>query len=152
MDGPSRTLADNLSPWLWKKERAPRHKNTAPQAIQTVNTFEKGEATETEYVLVPAESVDKLKGYIPVDRLTAAKILEQAPAAQASALQREKAKATQNAAREIKPLAKAEALIAPVASPCTQSTGSLAPTASLDKLEGYEPRYFLKEDGKDDVP
>jgi len=147
----SATRSDNLNPWLWKKERVARHKDTAPKAIQSVNTFEKADATETEYVLVPSNAVDKLKGYVPVDFLTAQKILEQAPAAQASALQREKAKATQNAASVLKPLQKAEVLLAPEAAPCTQSTGSLAPSASLDKLEGYEPRYFLKEDGKDDV-
>lgn len=147
----SATRSDNLNPWLWKKERVARHKDTAPKAIQSVNTFEKAEATETEYVLVPSNAVDKLKGYVPVDRLTAAKILEQAPATQASKLIQERAAATQAAASQLRPLPKAEALVAPEPAPCTQSKGSLAPSASLDKLEGYEPQYFLKEDGKDDV-
>jgi hypothetical protein len=148
----SATRSDNLNPWHWKRERAPRNRDTAPKAASSVNSFEKADATETEYVMVPSNAVDKLKGYVPVDRLTAAKILEQAPATQASKLVQERAAATQAAASQLRPLPKAEALVAPEPAPCTQSKGSLAPSASLDKLEGYEPRYFLKEDGKDDVP
>jgi hypothetical protein len=149
----SATRSDNLNPWLWKRERVARYKDTAPKAVQSVNTFERAEATETEYVMVPSNAVDKLKGYVPVDRLTAAKILEQAPATQASALLQEKAKATQNSPSALKPLPKNEALLAPIGAICTQNRpNSLIPTVSGDKLEGYEPRYFLKEDGKDDVP
>jgi hypothetical protein len=152
--GPAASQSDNLNPWQWKKERAPRYKNTAPSVKESVNTFEKGECSETEYVLVPAAAVDKLKGYVPVDRLTAKRILEQNPAIHGSENTQDRREARSNAGIALNPLARAQELTTPPIAPCSQSAGPvLAPMAAPDKLEGYEPQYFLKEDGKDyDVP
>ena len=47
------------------------------------------------------------------------------------------------------PLASQGQVIGAEVAPCAQATGAaLAPIAAKDKLEGYEPQYFLKEDGK----
>lgn len=147
------TRSDNMNPQHWRRVRVLTPKNTAPVVAQSVPTFEPGEAKETEYVLVPAESVDKLKGYIPVDRLTVKKILEAAPQAQGQVNIQDRgvAKTSQGS---LHPLQAAAELIKPQELPCTQSAAPvLGPAAGGDKLEGYEPRYFLKEDGKDyDVP
>jgi hypothetical protein len=152
LKGPAITHSDNLNPWQWKSERAPRHKNTAPLAIQTENTFETGDCKETEYVLVPLNSVDKLKGYVPVDKLTVKRILEQAPNAQGALNVQDRAEARVTSAPVLQPLTKATELIQTEPAKCSQNSGpALVPVSAPDKLEGYEPKYFLKEDGKDDV-
>jgi len=152
MGEPSASHSDNLNPWLAKFERAPRRKNTEPVAKVTENTFAKGEALETEYVLVPAGAHNKLEGYVPVDRLIAKQILDQAPAVKQSALSQERAEATPNCKTGLAPLAIQAELVREGPAPVAQNAGNaLAPIASTDKLEGYEERYFLKEDGRDDV-
>ena len=152
MGGPSASHSDNLNPWLAKFERAPRRKNTDPVSKVSENIFDKGEVLETEYVLVPANVVDKLQGYIPVDRLTVKQILEQAPAVKESLNLQERAEARAAATGVLKPLTVQAELVRPGAAPVAQNAGNaLTPIASTDKLEGYEERYFLKEDGRDDV-
>lgn len=147
------TRSENLNPQYWKLSRVIHPKGTAPVAAQSVPTFEPAEAKETEYVLVPANAVDKLKGYVPVDRLTVKKILEAAPQVQGQVNSQEWWDAHPSN-QSSQPLLKAAELVPPQELPCTQSTAPvLAPSSGSDKLEGYEPRYFLKEDGKDyDVP
>jgi hypothetical protein len=149
MDGPAASHSDNLNPWQWKDERAPRSKNTAPAAQVSETSFQKTECLETDYVMVPASAVDKLEGYVPVDRLTAKRILEQSPAAQASLNIQERGVAKENRAAGLVPLIKGGEVLAPEVAPCSQNTGPvLEPIAAPDTLEGYEPQYFLKEDGR----
>lgn len=145
------TKSENLNPWLWRKQGAAKHKDTAPLAIQSENSFESRDCPQTDYVMVPATSVDQLKDYVPIDRLTAQKILEQAPAVQGNLNIQDRGTAKENRSPVLAPLPKTAELVAPEASKCAQSTGAtLAPLCAPDQLEGYEPTYFLKEDGKDD--
>jgi hypothetical protein len=46
------------------------------------------------------------------------------------------------------PLSNHTETVHPLQMPCPQSTGGLSPLTAGNKLEGYEPRFFLKEDGK----
>lgn len=142
--------SDNLNPQHWKRVRALTPKNTAPIVKESVPTFEAGEAKETEYVMVPAAHADQLKGYVPIDRLTAQKILEQAPALQASANSQDHLEARSNSGSDIGPnVAKAQ-IVPPVQHTLAQSTPlGLTPVSLPEQLSGYEPRFFLKEDGKD---
>ena len=49
------------------------------------------------------------------------------------------------------PLAVAAPLVPPQAAEARENVSqALGPSAAGDKLEGYVPRFFLKEDGKDD--
>jgi hypothetical protein len=146
----SQTRSENLNPQFWRKLRALVPKNTAPIAKESVLTFESGETRETEYALVPISSVDKLKDYVPVDRLTAQKILEQAPALHESKLLQEKAHARANAGHRLAPLAHSSTDCVVIETKVTANAGNtLNPVSSVDQLDGYEPKFFLKEDGKD---
>ena len=51
------------------------------------------------------------------------------------------------------PLAVAAPLVPPQQAEARENAPQgMTPTSAGDKLEGYVPRFFLKEDGKDDNP
>ena len=41
-NGPSFVHAQNLAPWNWKYEMAPRHKNLGPDSSESVNKTQRG--------------------------------------------------------------------------------------------------------------
>jgi hypothetical protein len=55
---------------------------------------------------------------------------------------------TENAVSGLVPASKAAELIPSENAPCVEASGALDPSASADLLAGYEPQYFLKEDGR----
>jgi len=53
MKGPAATLAENLAPWLWKREKAPRHEHTEPASQVSVNRVQAAPLLENWEELIP---------------------------------------------------------------------------------------------------
>jgi hypothetical protein len=70
------------------------------------------------------------------------------PAAKQSENPKSGWKPTESKAASLQPVAQGQ-VVTNEAAPCAQNAGNaLKPLSARDQLEGYEPQYFLKEDGK----
>jgi len=148
LKGPSAAHSDNLNPWDWKRERAPRARNTAPAASQTSVSFERLDALHNRYAGAPAVA-GELAPQTETQALASAD-LSLTPAAQERINLQESAEVKANAALDLGPQAQLrDAFKVPVA-PTLSNEAKLAPSASKELLEGYKERFFLKQDGYDD--
>ena len=149
LKGPSVAQSDNLNPWDWKRERAPRTRNTAPAASSTQVTFDRREALHNQPGDLGPQAQGQMVHYGEAPTVVSREGSLAPEASECINTQiHEPVKA--NAATDLGPqVLSRESIGVQVASTLTNET-SLAPTSSPELLKGYKERFFLKQDGYDD--
>ena len=126
--------------------------SSPPSVSASQNVYEKSRSLSNEAEgFKPSYAGNQIEGHV-VTFVTqeGAKQVELTP--HVTHIEQETRECLQNGGNRLEPLAAAAPIVAPHATEYVQNEGSsLQPIASTDQLEGYQPRYFLKEDGKDDV-
>jgi hypothetical protein len=148
LKGPAVSESDNLNPWHWKRERAPRSKNTAPSISQTSVTFERMEALHNGYAGVP-EAAGELTEQREIKVLDSAEQPSK-PLLQETVNTQGCEPVLANTGSDLGPQVLSHETIGVQSAPTLSTEGALNPATSKDLLEDYEERFFLKQDGYDD--
>lgn len=148
LKGPAVSESDNLNPWHWKKERAPRSKNTAPSVSQTSVTFDRAEALHNRYAGTP-EAAGELAEQRQIAALDSTEQPSQ-PLLQETINTQACEPVLANTVADLGPQVLSHETIGVQAAPTLKNEAAGNPAASKDLLEGYEPKFFLKQDGYDD--
>jgi hypothetical protein len=144
--------SENLNPQYWKQVRVLESEGTSPAAQSRENIQEKAECTQNAApALGPAAAGNQIAGHVVEHTLQeSVNPLGITPQAQTS-IPMLLLHCLENEAEGTEPLAVAAPTVAQTESPTTESVANeLDPQVSGDKLQGYVPKYFLKEDGKHD--
>ena len=149
MKGPTVSLSDNLNPWHWKRERAPRFRNTTPSALHSDIDFERMASLESHQESVPQVIAAVVAPQKDIAPLTVAETVL-SPAALETVLAQESGLVTANNHEDVGPQVQASELVPLEIAATLQTRGSLPPSFSEDQLKDYIERYFLKQDGYDD--
>ncbi len=125
-----------------------RRQDGAPAVKTTQNDYERRAVNETHHsTLAPPMAGERPEGREVTCVQGSAQVQLQP---RATEIQQETRECLQSSG-SLNPLAAQSAIVPPVEHALSESAGlDLKPVSSVDQLEGYEPRYFLKEDGKDD--
>ena len=144
--------SENLNPQYWKQVRVLESKGTAPASQSSLNTQESAPLTQSAGgALDPSAAGNQVAGHVithVVQESVSTLVLtprenDMIPPLLAYALQSQDT--------GLAPLAIAAPTVPQMEAPTTEnSADGLDPHVAGDKLEGYVPRYFLKEDGKRD--
>ena len=143
---------ENLNPQYWKQMRVLESKGTAPAAQSSENVQEKAECTQNAGSgLDPGAAHSQIEGHV-VQHVLAESVnsLSLTPQGQ-ELIPPLLSWCLQSESKGSEPLAVAAPTVAQHELPTTENAASgMDPNIAGDKLEGYVPRYFLKEDGKHD--
>ena len=149
LKGPAVSESDNLNPWRWKRERAPRSRNTAPTALCSCVEADQLPVMESHQDLRPQAGKNDVEASREIPVLA---VLDYAIAllAMQQELSQERRTVTTNTAVDLGPAKLSNEVVKTESAPTLQTQGALEPVKSDDLLKDYEERFFLKQDGYDD--